>query len=220
MPTARQWTCPACHVPLQQEDIKDPPFDCPRCGVRVGFSSVHLLLALVLGFVASLVVVQYLGLKAYAALLWLPIMVLCVIYVAPLVGSLGSPLRVQPNIAKGSNSYKGTLRLFFSSWFALILMAVVYGFFTGWLVAFLGAPREDVSAATAIWSIPLGLINPAFFIRPEKSLAEVLGIVTANSYFDALALTVVFKVVHGFLKRSRVTQLGISGTTLDDDDES
>jgi hypothetical protein len=43
--------------------------------------------------------------------------------------------------------------------------------------------------------------------------------VTANSYFNALALTIVFKVVHGFLKRSRVTQLGISSITLDDDDE-
>ncbi len=51
------------------------------------------------------------------------------------------------------------------------------------------------------------------------SAALVLGIVTANCYFNALALTIVFKVVHGFLKRSRVTQLGISTITPDDDDE-
>jgi hypothetical protein len=182
---------------------------------------MHLLLGLVLSFVASLGVVQLLGLKAYAALLWLPILALCFTQVVPLVVSLlGSPLRVEPgSSAKGSSSYKSTLRLFLSFWFALVLLAVVNGFFTGWLAALLGAPREDVAVATDLWSIPLGLINPAFFIRPEKGLAEVLCIVTANSYFNALALTFVFKVVHGFMRRSRVTQLGISTPTLDDDDE-
>lgn len=180
-----------------------------------------LLLGLVLSFVASLVVVWYMGLKAYAALLWLPVLALCFTQVAPLVVSLfGSPLRVEPgSSANGSSSYKRTLRLFLSFWFGLVLLAVIYGFFTGWTVALLGAPREDVAVTTALWSIPLGLINPEFFIRPEKSLAEVLCIVTANSYFNALALTVVFKVVHGFMRRSRVTQLGISTPTLDDDDE-
>lgn len=179
------------------------------------------LLGLVLSFVASLVVVQYMDLKAYAALLWLPILALCFTQVVPLVVSLwGSPLRIEPgNSAKGSSSYKSTLRLFLAFWFGLVLFVSVYGFFIGWLAALLGAPREDVARTTDLWSIPLGLINPEFFIKPEKGLAEVLCIVTANSYFNALALTVVFKVVHGFLRRSRVTQLGISTTTLDDDDE-
>ena len=181
-----------------------------------------LLLGLVLGFAASLLVVQFLGLKAYSALLWLPILALCFTQAVPLVVSLlGSPLRIEPgSSAKGSSSYKGTLRLFLSFWFGLVLLAVVYGFFTGWLAALLGAPREDVAITTDLWSLPLGLINPEFFIRPEKGLAEVLCIVTANSYFNALALTIVFKVVHGFMRRSRVTQLGISSVTLDDDDES
>jgi hypothetical protein len=100
----------------------------------------------------------------------------------------------------------------------MVVFVVAYGFFTGWLVALLGGHR-DAAEITDMWSVPLGLINPAFVIRPEKSLAEVLGIVTANCYFYALGLTFVFKVVHGFLRRSRVTQLGISSTTLDDDDE-
>ena len=164
-------------------------------------------------------VVQFLGLKTYAALLWLPILVLCIRYVLPLTASWVYPLKVEPNAAKGSNSYKSTLRIFLSIWIGLILFAVVYGFFIGWIVALLGAPREDVTVTTDFWSFPLGLINPSFVIKPEKGLAEVLGIVTANSYFNALALTVVFKVVHRFLRRSRVTQLGISSVTRDDDDE-
>lgn len=180
-----------------------------------------LLLGLVLSFVVSLAVVWYMGLKAYAAVLWLPILALCLTQVIPLVVSFfSSPLRIEPgNSAKRSSSYKSTLRLFLSFWFGLVLFVVVYGFFIGWIVALLGSPREEVAATTDLWSIPLGLINPSFVVKPEKGLAEVLGIVTANCYFNALALTIVFKVVHGFLKRSRVTQLGISSITPDDDDE-
>jgi hypothetical protein len=181
---------------------------------------VPLLLGLVFGFIASVVVVQLLGLKAYAALLWLPILLLCIRYVLPLAASLVYPLKAEPAAAaKSSGSYKSTLRLFLSVWFALILTAIAYGFFTGWLAFLLGAPRQEVVTATALWSMPLGLVNSSFFIRPDQGLAEVLGIVTANCYFNALGLTVVFKVVHGFLRRSRVTQLGLSGATLDDDDE-
>jgi len=73
--------------------------------------------------------------------------------------------------------------------------------------------------ATDIFSMPLGLVNPRFMIRPDKSLAEVIGIITANSYFWSLGLTILFKVVHGFISRSRVTQLGISSTTMNDDDD-
>jgi hypothetical protein len=171
-------------------------------------------------FVASIAVVQYLGLKAYAALLWLPILLLCFVYIVPLAGSLRSPLRVEPSTSvKSSTSYKNTLRFFAACWFTGILLGVTYGFFTGWLAALLGHSHQDVVEAVDIWSFPLSLINPSFIIRPEKSLAEVMGILTANSYFYALGVTVVFKVVHGFIKKSRVTQLGISSAMLDDDDE-
>jgi DNA-directed RNA polymerase subunit RPC12/RpoP len=220
MPPSRQWSCPACHAPVTREDLKKLPFDCPHCGVRIGISSVPLVMGLVLGFLLSLVVVQYLNLKAYSALLWLPLLVLCVVYVQPLAASLVYPLKVEPaTAAKGQSSYKKTLRLFFTFWFTLILLAVVHGFFWGWLAFFLGASRQEVADSADLWSLPLCLINPAFFIRPEQGLAEVLGIVTANSYFDALVLTFIFKVVHGFLRRSRVMQLGITSTTVDDDDE-
>jgi len=178
------------------------------------------LLGLVFGFIASVVAVQVLGLKAYSALLWLPILVLCVRYVLPLAASLVSQLKVEPNpSAKGGNSYKNTLRVFLSAWVSLVLVAVVYGFFNGRLAFLFGSSRRDVLDVVGIWSLPLVWVNPSFVITPEKSLAEVLGILTANSYFNALALTVIFKVVHGFMRRSRVTQLGISSTVLEDDDE-
>jgi hypothetical protein len=94
-----------------------------------------------------------------------------------------------------------------------------YGLVLGWFVFLFGGSRGDILETTDMWSVPLGWINPAFVVRPEKSFVAVIGIVTANCYFWALGLTLVFKVVHYLLRRNRVTELGISGRTLDDDDE-
>jgi hypothetical protein len=219
MASSCQWTCPACQGSLEREE-EHLPFECRQCGARFGFSTLPLWLGLPLGFVLSLLVVQILGLKAYAALLWIPILFASLAVVLPLTAALLPARLVELGpTGKNSGSYKRTLILFLTWWLVCIVIAVVYGFFAGWLAALLGAPRQDVTEVTDMWSVPLGLINPAFVIRPEKGLAEVLGIVTANCYFYALALTAVFKIVHGFLRRSRVTQLGISNTTLDDDDD-
>ena len=220
MPPSRQWTCPVCRASLEQVDGQRPPFECRDCGAKCTFSTLPLWLGLPSGFVLSVLVVRILGLKAYAALLWLPILLVCLVLVLPLAASLvpGPMVKLDPS-TKSSGSYKRTLILFLTWWLTCILIAVAYGFFMGWLATFFGAPRQDVAEIGDIFSLPLGFINPAFIIRPEKGLAEVLGIVTANCYFYALGLTFVFKVVHGFLRRSRVTQLRISSTTRDDDDD-
>ena len=63
------------------------------------------------------------------------------------------------------------------------------------------------------------LANSAFIVRPDKSFVAVLGIVAANSYFYTLAVTLAFKVVHGILQRSRITELGISHRSIDEDDD-
>lgn len=218
MSTARRLSCPNCKTPLTSEDLRRLPTDCPHCGARIVLSAAPLLAALLSGFAASVLVVQLLGLKAYAALLWLPILVLCVRYAFPVVGPMFFRLSIQPTSSR-TDSYKNTLRLFLVWWLVLILFAIVYGSFIGAVPFLLGAPRQEAVEANDIFSLPLGLINAKFMIRPDKSLAEVIGILTANSYFWALGLTAVFKVVHGFISRSRVTQLGISGTTMNDDDE-
>ncbi len=173
---------------------------------------------MVAAFTLSFLVVQYLDLKAYAALLWLPILALCFVFSVPLMGILGSPLRIEQGPVTGS-SYKNTLRLFFTYWIGTIIIVVIFGSFIGTVPFLPGAPRREAVEATDIFSLPLGLISGKFMIRPEKSLAEVLGIITANSYFYALGFTMVYKIVHGFISRSRVTQLGISSTTMNDDDE-
>jgi len=220
MPSSRQLSCPGCHVPLLFKGPRELPFECPHCGARIGLSWVPLLVGLLVGFVASLVVVQLFGLKASAALLWLPILVFCLYYGLPLAGAWVSPLRVEPGRSTSSStSYRNTLRFFIVSWFSCILFATAYGFFSGWWAFLLGARGNEIAEVADMFSFPLGLVNRSFVIRPDTGLAEAVGIVTANSYFYALGLTLVFKVVHAFISRSRVTQLGISSSTLNDDDD-
>src|SRR5690242_4586969 len=119
-------TCPACRELLDPEIFAHPPASCTRCGALIGFSSAPFLIGLLLGFAASIAVVQLLGIKAYAAILWLPILVLCIWYVTPIAARLAAsvlkPLRVITAHTKGSHSYKSTLYLFASFWFGLVLM--------------------------------------------------------------------------------------------------
>jgi|ERR1700693_372484 len=216
----RPLKCPRCRGEWKRDDIKGAGFQCPHCGAWIRLSRLHLLVAYAISLLASLVISQYLGLKVYAAPVWIPIFVVCFLVIARLTALLVSPLKVD---ARPSNRRAGVLaqnlRLFLSFWFGSIVFGLCYGFVLGWIVFLIGGSRQDIVISTWMWSVPLGLINPAFEVRPEKSFVVVIGIVSANCYFWALGLTLVFKVVHQFLRRNRVTELGLSGRTLDDDDE-
>jgi hypothetical protein len=219
MAARRELRCPACHGSLAAvADSRNTPWVCPYCGARIGVSLVTFWLVLPVGYAASILVVRLLDLKANAALLWFPILIFCLFAALRVMPVLLPPwLKVVPDSAKSSDSVKKNLALFIAFWLAMVLLLVGYGFFTGWLVHMLGDRREELDVGD-MFSFPLGLINPAFRLTPEKGLADMLGILTANSYFYALALTFVFKIVHGFLNRSRTIQLGISDKTADDDD--
>lgn len=70
-----------------------------------------------------------------------------------------------------------------------------------------------------MWSIPLGFVNHAFVIRPEKDLVEVIGIVSANAYFWTLGLVLIFKFVHIRMRHNRVTELALSGSSVEEEDD-
>jgi DNA-directed RNA polymerase subunit RPC12/RpoP len=219
MAARRELRCPACQGLLAQADLKTLPVACPYCNARIGVSFIALWLALPVGFVASILVVQLLDLKANAALLWFPILILCLIAALRVIPVLLPPrLKVVPDSAKGSDSVKKNLALFIGIWLFLILYLVAYGFVTGLLASIMQASDHDKMVVPTLFSVPLGLVNPAFLITPDKGLADVLGIMTANSYFYALVLTFILKTVHGFLSRSRTIQLGISDKAVNDDD--
>ncbi|HWF04894.1 MAG TPA: hypothetical protein VHA06_14490 [Candidatus Angelobacter sp.] len=219
MAARRELRCPACQGSLAEvADPRNMPWVCPACGARITISSLALWLVLPIGFVASILVVQLLGLQANAALLWFPILFLCLFAALRVMIMLPPRLKVVPESAKGAGSVKKDLILFVIIWLSLVLYLVAYGFVTGLLASIMQASDDDKMIVPSMFSVPLGLMNRAFLITPDKGLADVLGILTANSYFYALVLTFILKTVHGFLNRSRTIQLGISDKTAGDDD--
>jgi len=175
-------------------------------------------MALFVSFVASLIIAQFLGLKAYAAILWIPILLVCfpfALRVIPvsflrLTVVEGPPVKVR---------WRRNLTLFLSSWAGMTLYILAYGFIMGWGAFLTGSPDPEVRETVDMWSYPLAWASSAFIVRPDKSFVAVLGIVAANSYFYTLAVTLAFKVVHGILQRGRITELGISHRSIDEDDD-
>jgi hypothetical protein len=89
----------------------------------------------------------------------------------------------------------------------------------GWGAFLLGSSQRDLREIVDLWSLPLGWVNPAFIVRPERNFVAVLGIVAANSYFYTLGIMLTYEVVHGLLQRNRITQLSLSSPPVIDDDE-
>jgi hypothetical protein len=187
------------------------------CETPLRFSRLPVALVFLLGFLASLGIGETLGLKAYQAPLWIPIFVLCVVLVAPL-STLFATVKVDSG-PKVVNVINRNLVPFLVFWFASVVFVLIYGYVVGWVIYLAGGPRGDILEIADMWSIPVGWVSPAFIVRPEKSMAAVIGIVSANGYVWALGLTLVYRTVHHLLRRNRVTELGISGRTLDDDDD-
>src|SRR5215471_7380216 len=216
MPETRHLMCPNCLNPLKTLPVGTS--QCPHCAKWIRFPAWPLLLALFVSFGASLIIAQLLGLKAYAAILWIPILLMCfpfalrVIPVSFLRLTIveGPPVKVR---------WRRNLTLFVSFWAGMTFYLLAYGFIMGWGAFLTGSPAGEVRETVDMWSYPLAWANSAFIVRPDKSFVVVLGIVTANSYFYTLAVTLAFKVVHGILQRSRITELGISHRSIDEDDD-
>ena len=217
MPSASQPNCPRCGTALERKDLRGRIFECPHCGVKLQVALRHLPLALLLSVFASLLITYLVGLKAYAAILWIPIFLVCLKFVPPfLVSAELQVYRDEP--PKKQGVIQRNLALFLAFWLGLTALGMTFGTIYGWGAFFLGS-KGDVGEVTDFWSVPLAWINPAFRINPHKSFLAVLGIIAANSYFYALVLTLIFKFVHGIMQRNRVTQLSIGGTRVGDDDD-
>lgn len=172
---------------------------------------------MVLSFFSSLAIAYWMGLQAWAGVLWVPIFLVCMMFSRRFVSLFVSPLEIVPTQRKSSSV--NTLFFFVSAWLGCTLYMTVYGYLIGSWAFSLGASPQEVRESLGLWSIPLGLANSAFVVTPDKPFVTDLGIIAANSYFYAFGLTFVYKTVHTILHRSRVTQLSISGTEIGDDDD-
>lgn len=213
--------CPACtrlvHLVVNRETGL---LCCPECGRALHVPAWHFWRVVLLAFAASLFASQAIGLRAYAAVAWVPLFVLALIAGFRL---MPPRLAVRASTArKPEEPWRRTARLFLIMWVALTFFLVAYGFVLGWSARLLGGAPRDLSETDVFFdffSVPLGWLNPAFVIRPYTSFVATLGIVFANSFFYAAGLLAVFRIVHAFMRRNCVTQLGISPTATHEDDD-
>ena len=190
---------------------------CPYCGVPIRFSSRYLELSVFFSLALSLILAYWIGFQAWAGIVWLPTFVICMI-LARRILALFVPIHEVVSPERVSSS--GTNLLFFvCAWLGCTLYMAVYGYLIGLWAFGLGASQQEISEALGLWSIPLGFANSAFIVTSDKPLITDLGIIAANSYFWALVLTMIFKVVHTIFRRNRVIQLSISGTEIGANDD-
>lgn len=218
MPGLRIIRCPGCGGGIELLPSKVFKYGCPHCQGIVIRSRRHLLVSYVLGFILSLIVAKLLQLSAAAAPLWIPIFVLSFVAAARLAALVISPYELYKYDAPPPGLIARNLGVFLGIWLAIVVSIMTYGYVLGWLAYFNGSHR-DLAESMDLWSVPLGFVNPEFVVRPDKSLVEVIGIVSANCYFWALGLTLIFKFVHSRMRRSRVTELAISGSSVGEDDD-
>ena len=172
---------------------------------------------MVFSFFPSLAIAYWMGLQAWAGVLWVPIFLVCTVFSRRFVSLFVSPLEVISTQRKSSSVQ--TLFFFVSAWLGCTLYMAVYGYLIGSWAFSLGASPQEIRESLGLWSIPLGFVNSAFVVTPDKPFVTDLGIIAANSYFWALGLTMIFKVVHTIFQRNRVIQLSISGTEIGDNDD-
>jgi hypothetical protein len=213
--------CPACGDELHTKP-GDKPLICSRCNAHLTPSPLYIAVTLLLSVAVSLVVPYAIGVKAYAVILWIPLLVLSLALVPPAVYLLIPP---KPRVAKPIDRnrkvepWRRNLTALLVGWFACTCCLLIYGFAIGWLAFLVGGTPQDIREINDMFSVPLGWVNSGFVIRPNRSLPAVVGIVFANSFFYSAALLAVLRFVQSRLHQQR-TKLGIFQQNENRDDES
>jgi len=216
---SRRKSCPECGGKLQLED-RSGPLQCSRCGKRYRVSTRFVVVGLLFSLFASLIISQMIGLQAYAAILWVPIFVACLMLSRDVVPLLVKPLEPYPDSPRKRSALRENLNLYFAIWVGLTLTMVGYIYVLAWLAFLTGRSHGDAAEVADMASYPLAWIDPRFSIRENKGFPIVLAIIAGNSLFYAAGLMLCFKVVRRAFRRNRVIELSIGGTKVGDDDDS
>lgn len=89
----------------------------------------------------------------------------------------------------------------------------------GWMYFLLHASRSEMQENLDMLSIPLAWAFPQFLITPHRDFLDVLGVIMTNSLFYAMPMLICWRIARFVLKRNRVTQMGLSGSGIEDSDE-
>src|SRR5205085_6661287 len=186
--------CPKCHEILPREELQARAFQCPGCAAWLRRPRWPDVMALLLSLLISLLIVQSMGIKTHAAILWVPVFLVCrifgVVFILPF-----SKLKVADG-PPSSSPWRRDLVLFLSCWLFLSLYFMAYCYVIAGSVFVFGASSEDIREITDMASVPLGMVNSDFVVRSDKNFAVVFLIIGANSYFYALGSMIAFKIVH------------------------
>ena len=214
--------CPHCHERIRIEDVRiSTPFLCPRCGTLLRVSPLYRILTLLACLATSLFLPYAIGLKAYAALAWIPLFLIALLLTNFAKFTFAPRLQTHTDrdlSARKRERWRRDLVLFISFWVGLTFYLMAYGFGVGWAAYLLGGSQRDIRETTDMWSAPLGWISPAFVVSPDRSFVAVFGIVFANSFFYAAILTATVRLVQIRL-RQRITQIDIFGSGSQDDED-
>jgi hypothetical protein len=214
--------CPRCRERLRIEDVRVFSIrKCPACESLLAVSSLYRGTTLLLCLVASLLLAGRFHVKAYAAVVWIPLLFVSLAQVPNLAKFLLPPRLMVVSadaVSRSEEPWRRHLRLFFAFWFGGTLYSLAYGFVLGWGTFLIGGSKRDIQEIADFHSVPLGWVNSRFVITPTSGFPVVLGIILANCFFYAVMLTAITRFVQSRL-RQPITRLGISFTPPDDSND-
>lgn len=105
----------------------------------------------------------------------------------------------------------GKQKIPFIFWYiGLCVFTIAYWSCWGWLHVLLGASKGEFQENLDIFSLPLGMIGGQFVITPDKTFADVCGILCGNAFFYTLVWFLLYRFGHSLIQRNRVTRLDLS----------
>jgi hypothetical protein len=206
-------TCPTCNRFLDLHELKE--WICPFCGAdfSIDESYRHHIGKLTL---ASMIFLGVLSHRSYSGGTWLLVVILSgipiwIIFIRLIPLRLRSG-RQQPKIRMMS-TYLGMV----STVFLAVFLTEFLGL--GGLMFITGATRNNVQEHFQILSMPLAWISTNFLITPNNSFSDVCGVILGNSFFYGLLMFTCYQPIRWIFRRSRPTQLSLTGGLPTDDDE-
>ncbi len=216
--------CPACGRPIPIEAIRvAAPFSCIGCRTHLSVKPLYrrliLLLAAAISFWAALIVSS----GALFILCWPVFCFFALIFIPNILKVFLPPGLILAADYDPHNRgfFRRNLSYFLTIWLTIGFSMIITGAFFGLGGIAVGASSSDLHFLLDVLTSPVHDFGPAFVLTTRSSFLTVCSVIFANAFFWTLLIGPVTQFVHAMLHRSRVTELGLSGSTVlqDDDDQ-